>query len=70
VHNNLRSQSVGGIGALNQSEVSALKQQTFNLGNGQGKNQLPDLYFLDDKATPICFLINPLSPTLDATSLI
>jgi hypothetical protein len=25
VHNNLRSQSVGGIGALNQSEVSALK---------------------------------------------
>tara|TARA_B110000285_G_C14544898_1_gene346607 strand:+ start:126 stop:443 length:318 start_codon:yes stop_codon:yes gene_type:complete len=69
-YNNLRSQSVGGIGALNQSQVNELMQQNFNLRNGEGKNQMPDLYFLDDKGTPICFLINPLFPTLSATTLI
>jgi|APSaa5957512535_1039671.scaffolds.fasta_scaffold392211_1 hypothetical protein len=47
--------------------MNDLIEKNFNIRNG---NDNEDLYFLDDKGTPICLLINPLIPTMNEAQFI
>ena len=65
--NHLRSNSVGGIGALNESQLQQIKQQNFNMRNDGGEARaLDDLSFLDARGNPVNYLLNPPVPQLTA----